>query len=252
MSDRQYDLIVIGTGPGGATLAQRLAPTGKRILLIERGDYLPRSVDNWNSHKVFVEGIYQTPETWYDERGKTFHPGLHYYVGGNSKVYGAALFRLRERDFEEICHANGMSPEWPLKYDVFEPYYAQAEELFHVHGARGEDPTEPHASGPYPYPALAHEPRIQRLSDSFAHEGLHPFHMPIGILMDEKAGKATPTSICIRTPFFDGYPCPLNGKADAQVICVDPMLAVHDNVTLLTNAYVSKLDTDASGRTVGQ
>jgi len=250
MSDRQYDLIVIGTGPGGATLAQRLAPTGKRILLIERGDYLPRSVDNWNSHKVFVEGIYQTPETWYDERGKTFHPGLHYYVGGNSKVYGAALFRLRERDFEEICHANGMSPEWPLKYDVFEPYYAQAEELFHVHGARGEDPTEPHASGPYPYPALAHEPRIQRLSDSFAHEGLHPFHMPIGILMDEKAGKATPTSICIRTPFFDGYPCPLNGKADAQVICVDPMLAVHDNVTLLTNAYVSKLDTDASGRTV--
>ncbi|MGA9851894.1 MAG: GMC family oxidoreductase [Gammaproteobacteria bacterium] len=250
MSDHQYDLIVIGAGPGGAALAQRLAPTGKRILLIERGDYLPRSVDNWDSHKVFVEGIYQAPETWYDMHGKAFHPGLHYYVGGNSKMYGAALFRLRERDFETIYHADGVSPEWPLKYDVFEPYYTQAEAMFHVHGVRGEDPAEPPASGPYPYPALAHEPRMQRLSDNLAREGLRPFHIPIGILLDEKKGKTTPTSIGFRTPYFDGYPCPLNAKADAQVICVDPVLAAHDNVTLLTNAYVSKLDTNASGHSV--
>ncbi|MGH8306902.1 MAG: GMC oxidoreductase [Gammaproteobacteria bacterium] len=250
MSDQHYDLVVIGSGPGGAALAQRLAPTGKRILILERGDYLPRSVDNWNSHKVFVEGIYQAPEAWYDKHGKTFHPGLHYYVGGNSKMYGAALFRLRERDFEAVRHADGVSPEWPLKYDVFEPWYAQAEALFHVHGARGEDPTEPPASGPYPYPALIHEPRMQRLSDSFTREGLHPFHMPIGILLDEIDGKATPTSIGFRTPYFDGYPSPLNSKADAQVICVDPMLAAHKNVTLLTNAYVSRLDTNASGRSV--
>ena len=250
MSDHHYDLIVIGSGPGGAALALRLAPAGKRILMLERGDYLPRSLDNWDSHKVFVEGIYQAPDTWYDKRGKAFHPGLHYYVGGNSKVYGAALFRLRERDFEAVPHADGISPEWPLKYDVFEPYYTQAEALFHVHGVRGEDPTEPPANAPYPYPALAHEPRIQRLSDNFARLGLHPFHLPIGILLDEKDGKATPTSICFRTPYFDGYPSPLNGKADAQVMCVDPMLAAHDNVTLLTNAYVSRLDTDASGRSV--
>ncbi len=250
MAVQHYDLIVIGTGPGGAALAHRLAPTGKKIMIFERGDYLPRCMDNWNPHKVFVEGIYQAPDTWYGKDGETFHPGLHYYVGGNSKVYGAALFRLRERDFDEICHVDGLSPAWPLKYDMFEPYYAQAERLFHVHGERGEDPNEPHSSGPYPFSAIAHEPRIQTLSDSFAADGLHPFHLPLGVLLDEKDGKPTPASICFRNPYFDGFPSPLNGKADAQVMCIDPMLAAHNNVTLLTNAYVSRLDTDASGRII--
>ncbi|MGH8802083.1 MAG: GMC family oxidoreductase N-terminal domain-containing protein, partial [Casimicrobiaceae bacterium] len=250
MPDAHFDLIVIGSGPGGATLVHRLAPTGKRILLIERGDYLPRSVDNWNPHKVFVENIYQAAETWYDKHDKAFPPGLHYYVGGNSKMYGAALFRLRERDFEEIHHVDGISPAWPLKYDVFEPYYSEAERLYHVHGAAGEDPTEPRRAAPYPYPPVSHEPRMQELADSFLRHGLHPFHMPLGILLDEKDGKVTPTSICIRNPYFDGYPCLTNGKADAEVICVDPTLARYPNVSLLTGAYVSKLDTDATGRTI--
>lgn len=250
MQAGHYDLIVIGSGPGGAALAQRLAPSGKRILLIERGDYLPRERANWDSQAVFVDAKYQAKETWFGKGGETFHPGLHYFVGGNSKVYGAALFRLRERDFDEIRHADGISPAWPLKYDTFAPYYAQAERLFHVHGQRGEDSTEPPSSGTYPYPPVSHEPRIQQLSESFARDGLHPFHLPLGILLDEKSGKVTPTSTCIRCDTFDGFPCMLNGKADAQVICVDPTLAAHANVTLLTNAYVSKLDTDASGRVV--
>jgi len=248
-SDR-YDLIVIGSGPGGASLAQRLAKTGKRILLLERGDYLPRSPANWDSKTVFVDGAYQAPETWYTTDGRPFHPGLHYNVGGNSKVYGAALFRLRARDFEEIRHKDGVSPAWPLKYDAFEPYYAEAEKLFHVHGERGEDPNEPPSSGPFPFPAVTHEPRIRQLSDTLAGAGLHPFHLPLGILLDERDGRATPTSICIRCDAFDGFPCLLNGKADAQVICVDPALAAHSNLTLLTNAYVSKLETDPTGRTV--
>lgn len=249
-SNQHYDVIVIGSGPGGAALAQKLATTGKRILLLERGGYLPRSVDNWDSQKVFVDGIYQAADTWYGKDGETFHPGLHYYVGGNSKVYGAALFRLRERDFDEVTHKDGISPAWPVKYDVFEPYYADAEKLFHVHGLRGEDPNEPRSRGPFPYPPVAHEPRIQALDESLRNEGLHPFHLPLGILLDEVDGKATPTSPCIRTPYFDGYPSPLNGKADAQVMCVDPMLAAHDNVTLLTEAYVSTLDADASGKVI--
>lgn len=250
MADAHYDLIVIGSGPGGASLVHRLAPTGKRILLIERGDYLPRSPANWDSKTVFVDGAYQAAETWYGKNGEAFHPGLHYYVGGNSKVYGAALFRMRERDFEEIRHVDGVSPEWPLKYDAFEPYYAEAERLFHVHGERGEDPTEPPASGAFPYSAVTHEPRIEALAESFRREGLHPFHLPLGILLDERDGKASPTSICIKCDAFDGFPCLLNGKADAQVICVDPTLAAYDNVTLLTNAYAETLETDASGHKV--
>ena len=245
-----YDLIVVGSGPGGASLVHRLAPTGKRILLIERGDYLPRTTANWDSKTVFVDGAYQCTDIWHGRRGETFHPGLHYYVGGNSKVYGAALFRLRERDFGEVYHKEGISPAWPLGYADFEPFYTEAEKLFAVHGERGEDPLEPPASGPYPHAAVSHEPRIQALNDGFISEGLHPFHLPLGIKLEERDGRATPTSICIRCDAFDGFPCLLNGKADAQVMCVDPTLAAHANVELLTNAYVTKLQTDPAGRSV--
>jgi choline dehydrogenase-like flavoprotein len=245
-----YDVIVIGSGPGGASLAHKLAATGKSILLLERGAYLKREPANWDSKTVFIDGAYQTKETWYGGDGRKFHPGLHYYVGGNSKVYGAALFRLRQRDFDEVIHKDGISPAWPLEYAAFEPYYGAAERLFHVHGQRGEDPCEPPSSTPFPYPAVSHEPRIQRLHDSLKEKGLSPFHLPLGILLDEQDGQVTPTSICIRCDAFDGFPCLLNGKADAQVMCVDPALAAYPNFTLLTGAYVTRLETDPTGRSV--
>jgi choline dehydrogenase-like flavoprotein len=247
MNLQHYDVIIVGSGPGGGTMAWRLARTGKRILLLERGDYLPRERENWDTQKVFMDARYQASEHWYSSDGKSFRPGLHYFVGGNSKVYGAVLLRLRERDFEEIRHPDGISPAWPLKYDSFEPYYQAAEELYHVHGLRGEDPTEPPASKPYAYPPLTHEPRIQQLFDDLKREGHHPFHLPVGILLEERDGKALPHSPCIRCDAFDGYPCLTNGKADAQIICVDPALATHDNLTLLTNSYVNRLTTDANG-----
>jgi choline dehydrogenase-like flavoprotein len=245
-----YDVIVIGSGPGGASLAYKLASTGKSILMLERGDYLKREPANWDSKTVFLDGKYQTTDTWHGADGSKFHPGLHYYVGGNSKVYGAALFRLRERDFDDVVHADGVSPAWPLKYADFAPYYDQAERLFHVHGQRGEDPCEPPSSIPFPYPAVSHEPNIQSLNDSLREFGLNPFHLPLGILLDEKDGQVTPTSTCIRCDAFDGFPCLLNGKADAQVMCVDPAIAAYPNFTLLTQAYVTRLETDDSGRTV--
>ena len=140
-SENSYDVIIIGTGAGGATLAWRMAPSGKRILLLERGDFLPREQDNWDSHAVFVEAKYQAKEPWLDKNGKEFFPGIHYYVGGNTKFYGAALFRLRKEDFGELRHAGGISPAWPVGYDGFDPYYTEAERLYHVHGRRGSDPT---------------------------------------------------------------------------------------------------------------
>lgn len=135
-------------------------------------------------------------------------------------------------------------------YAEFEPFYLEAEKLFAVHGQRGEDPLEPPASGPYPFPPVSHEPRIAALSESLAADGLHPFHLPLGIRLDERNGKATPTSICIRCDTFDGFPCLLNGKADAQVMCVDPTLAAYRNVELMTNTTVTRLETDTAGKTV--
>jgi choline dehydrogenase-like flavoprotein len=250
VGEREWDVIVIGTGAGGGTLAHRLAATGKQILILERGDYLPRERDNWDSTAVFVSGKYRAPEFWYDKHGDQFPPEVNYYVGGNTKFYGAALFRLRPEDFGELRHHDGISPAWPIQYDVLEPYYTQAERLYLVHGQRGEDPTEGPASGPYAYPPLQHEPRIQQLNDDMEKQGLHPFHLPIGVdLTQDGNGWPTHDSVCIRCNRVDGFPCLVKGKADAQVICVDPALT-YDNVQMVTNAYVRRLETDASGRSV--
>lgn len=250
MPGEHYDVIIVGSGPGGGTMAWRLAQTGKRILLVERGDYLLREPRNWDSQAVIVDGYYQAKETWYSSDGKSFHPGLHYYVGGNSKFYGSILFRLREKDFSEIRHQDGVAPAWPVGYDVFEPYYQAAEELFHVHGLRGEDPTEPWSTKPYAHPPVAHEPRIQELFDNLKRAGHHPFHLPVGVRLVEKDGRAVPTSPCIKCESFDGFPCPTNGKSDAQTMVVDPALRDCPNLTLLTRTYVERLVTDTSGRTV--
>jgi len=246
-----YDVIIIGSGPGGASMAHGLAKTGKRILIVERGGYLPRERENWNAGAVFGSGRYQAPEAWQDKDGHEFHPGLHYFVGGNSKVYGSVLFRLRECDFVETRHEDGMSPAWPLGYDTFAPWYQQAEELYHVHGQRGEDPTEPPVEAPFKYPAIKNEPRIEELYEALKNEGHHPFHLPVGVLLDQDDdGNALPHSPCIRCDRFDGYPCPTNGKADAQIICVDPTLDRYSNVTMMTHTLAQKLLTNESGTAI--
>ncbi len=249
MASERYDVIIIGTGAGGGTLAHRLAPSGKRILLLERGDFLPRERENWDSSTVFVDAKYQAKETWYGKDGRAFHPGIHYWVGGNTKMYGAALFRLRKEDFGEIEHHGGRSPAWPLAYEDFEPYYCKAEHLYQVHGRHGVDPTDPPASRPYPHPPVSHEPRIQELHDALERAGHHPFPLPLGVLLDEKDRKPERASACIRCDAFDGYPCPVNGKADAQIICVEPALR-HANVRLITDAFVERLETEPTGRSV--
>ena len=241
-----YDVIIVGSGAGGGTLAYALAATGKRILLVERGGFVPREKDNWSTRAVNLEGKYNTKEVWRDKDGKPLHPHTNYYVGGNTKVYGAALFRLRKEDFGEIKHHGGLSPAWPISYEDLESYYTKAEQLYQVHGERGVDPTEPPASGPYPFSPVSHEPRIQQLSDDFARVGLKPFHVPLGIMLDEKNPR---TSRCIRCDTCDGHPCLVDAKADAQLVCVDPAVE-QPNVSLITNAYVERLETSPSGREV--
>jgi choline dehydrogenase-like flavoprotein len=243
-----YDVIIIGTGAGGGTLAYKLATSGKRILLIERGPYVTREKDNWNPRAVNLEAKYHTKEIWHDKDGGELCPHTNYYVGGNTKFYGAALFRLRKEDFGQIKHHGGLSPAWPICYDELEPYYTHAEQLYHVHGQRGEDPTEPPSESTYPYPAISHEPRIQHLADDFARLGLRPFHTPLGVMLDEHRPHA---SACIRCNTCDGFACLVHAKADSQVCAVDPALR-QPNVTLLTEALVKRLETSSSGHEVSQ
>jgi choline dehydrogenase-like flavoprotein len=242
----RYDVIIIGSGAGGGTLAHRLAPSGKKVLILERGDWLPREARNWSVEDVFGVNRYVSPETWFLADGKPFQPQVHYFVGGATKVFGAALYRLRKQDFGELRHHDGISPAWPVTYDEMEPWYTEAERLYQVHGERGTDPTEPPASAPYPAPPVSHEPRIEKLFNDLKAAGYRPFPAPCAVMMNE-ADMAY--SRCIRCQTCDGFPCLVHAKSDAEVIAVRPALE-QPNVTLLRHAKALKLETNASGTSV--
>src|ERR1700738_3510468 len=227
---------------GGGALAYALRDSGRKILLLERGDYLPSEPDNWNPEAVFKQKKYKPKEQWYDDAGNTFPPGVHYFVGGNTKVYGAALPRFRKEDFANLEHEEGVSPAWPVTYADFEPYYSRAEQMLFVHGESGADPTEPPRSTPFPYPAVPHEPYIEDLKRRFERQGLHPFFLPLGI--DLRQGGR-----CIRCKTCDGFPCKVHAKADADMSCVRPALA-SGNIELMTRAFVRRLVTNPSGKKV--
>ena len=242
-----FNVVIIGSGAGGGTLARHLASNSDlRVLVVERGDWLPQEPQNWDAEEVMQKGRYVSKDPWLDKHGKAFQPGSHYFVGGATKLYGAAHFRLRKQDFEELRHAEGLSPAWPLRYADFEPWYQQAEEMYHVHGLRGEDPTEPPCSGPYPHPPVSHEPRMQKLVDDLRGIGLHPFHAPSGVLLDEAQ---MAFSRCRRCNRCDGFPCLVHAKSDAEVLGIRPALAT-STLSLLTRAEVKRLHTDVSGRSV--
>ncbi|HSC40553.1 MAG TPA: GMC family oxidoreductase, partial [Chitinophagaceae bacterium] len=241
-----YDIIIIGTGSGGSTMAYKLAGTGKRILILERGGFIPKEKENWDPHEVVTAGRYRPDESWFDRDDKPFKPFIHYNVGGNSKMYGAALFRFRESDFMEVKHYGGYSPAWPFGYEVLKDYYRQAEHLYSVHGRRGADPTEPPAAEGYPLPPLAYEPLISDLELKLKQLGLKPFPLPMGVRLPQDY-TATETPVVLEN--FDGFPDLTDSKADGQVMALRPALQ-HKNVTLLTHAYVEKLDTDATGKKI--
>jgi choline dehydrogenase-like flavoprotein len=237
------DVVIIGSGMGGGTLAWALKDTGLEVLIVERGQFLPREPENSQPDHVFIKKRYVTSKPWYDAKtGQPFQPGVYYWVGGNTKMYGACLPRFRRSDFEEVAHHDGVSPAWPFSYDDLEPFYGKAEELYEVHGALGEDPTEPEHSTAYPYPPLSHEPAIERFALRLSNQGLHPFHMANGMhlpSMVERRADAT----------ADGSPSSTGNKSDAENRAVRPALE-SATVRLLPGAYVRRLHTNTDGDAV--
>ncbi|MEO1074507.1 MAG: GMC family oxidoreductase [Bacteroidota bacterium] len=255
MTATHSDVLIIGAGVGGGALAYALAPAGKSIRVLNRRGSLPRERENWDPVKLFVEGRYKSDEQWVDgHTGEDFRPGMFYWLGGNTKVYGSALLRLRPEDFTAMQHEDGLSPAWPLSYDDYAPYYDQAEAIYHVHGSRGSDPFEPPAGGPYPHPAIAHDPRIGEVAEGLRTAGLQPLDLPMGV----KFSEANPGGgeFVLREVFgamgraaFDGYPDMLHLKMDAETATVIPA-AANDNVDLVTDALATKVLTNASGTEV--
>lgn len=234
-----YDVIVVGSGMGGGTMAYALKDSGLDVLLIERGDFLPQERQNWDPRAVFEKDRYKNAEKWVDTEGREFAPGTYYYVGGNTKFYGGSLVRFRREDFHSSRHHDGESPAWPFSYDDLEPYYARAEQVYKVHGDHTDDPTLPRDQ-PFPYPPVGHEPAIQQVADDMRKAGFTPSNLPLGV--DLRQGGS-----CIRCKTCDGFPCRTLAKSDADVCCVRPALD-SGNVEIVTNGYVEKVLTDDSGR----
>ena len=235
-------VVIVGSGMGGGTLAWGLAQRGIDTLVLERGYPLPRERENWLPEAVFTERRYKPDEMWRDDEGGEFHPGVHYVVGGNTKVYGASLPRFRERDFLRTEYPTAVSPAWPFSYADLEPYYSQAESLYRVHGTTGQDPSEPWRRQPYPYPALPHEPYVQETISRLAAQGLHPASTAMGVDL-------RPGGSCQRCQTCDGFPCRLGAKSDAETCALGPALA-SGSVRLMTGARITRLETDEHGRIV--
>ena len=241
MSHR-FDLVILGSGAGGGTMAQALASSGARILVLERGDFVPREPENWDPTAVWKDLRYRTTERWLDGNGRPFVPYTHYCVGGNTKFWGSVLYRLRQEDFEVVEHLDGVSPSWPIDYATLEPYYERAERLYQVHGAAGDDPTEP-PRGPYPHPPIPHAPEIAGTVERLREQGLHPSPLPLGLI--DPGGPDG----CILCNTCNSFPCQRHAKSEAEVCCVRPATR-EANVTLWTRAFARRLRTDPSGRRV--
>jgi len=235
------DVIIVGSGMGGATIAAGLAPTGARIVILERGEQLKDTAEARDARAIFQHGFYRPAETWVDGAGDPFNPGNYYYVGGNSKFYGAVLIRYRACDFRPIAHAEGMTPGWPFDYDELEPWYGRAENLYRVCGALGDDPTEPRHSTPYPLPAIADEPAIAASRERLRGTGLHPASLPLGVDINTWMKRAA-------TP-WDAFPDTRTGKMDAETCGLAAALA-YRNVTLQTGAKVRRLVVAPDGKRV--
>jgi choline dehydrogenase-like flavoprotein len=237
-----FDVVIIGSGAGGGTVAHALAPTGASILLLERGAVLPREEANWDPAVVWGDLRYRATESWVDDRGAAFRPYTHYNVGGNTKFWGAVLYRLRREDFGALEHEDGISPAWPIDYDTLAPYYDRAEALYAVHGSVGSDPTDP-PRGPFPHEPIAHGSNMALLIRRLQAMGLHPSPLPLGLLRPGEEGG------CVLCRTCNSFPCRLGAKSDAETCGVEPAVR-HPNVTLRTNAFVRRLIADPSGRRV--
>ena len=237
MPNERYDVVIIGSGAGGGTMAHALADTPARVLVLERGDFVPQEAENWSPEAVWKHLRYQTGERWLDDQGQEFRPYTHYNIGGNTKFWGAVLYRLRREDFEALEHMDGVSPAWPIDYDALEPYYERAERLYDVHGEAGTDPTEPRR-GAFPHPPVPHAELMAAIVAQLRSFGLHPSPLPLGL----RDG-------CILCDTCNSFPCKLHAKSDADVCCVRPALE-RPNVELWANTFAKRLITNADGTRV--
>jgi len=238
---KQPDIVIIGSGIGGATIASALAGSGADILILEAGGHIEDRPENRDQRAIFQRGHFRPKELWYETDGTGFNPGNYYNVGGNSKFFGAVMVRYRREDFAEMQHLEGVSPAWPFAYEELEPWYSRAEQLYQVRGTLGEDPTEPPHSRNYAFAPVPDEPPIASVREKLKRNGLHPYSLPLGVDIDKWLAKA-------KTP-WDAHPNSFDGKMDAETAALTVALQ-HQNVRLQTGSRVTRLETTPDGKRI--
>jgi choline dehydrogenase-like flavoprotein len=228
--EKSYDAIVVGSGLGGATAAYGLVQEGLRTLLVEKGEFLSHPYDSEGPTGLYMGDVH-------GRRDKPFE-----YVGGQTKFYGAAMFRMRESDFCKIEHENGSSPGWPISYFDLETYYERAEILYRVHGSADGDPTEPPRANPFPYPAIDHVLPVAQVVKRLRRAGVSISYLPKGLDYGPN-GRCTLCSTC------DGYYCTLDAKMDAEIAAIRPALAT-GLLTVATGTECLRIETRTDGKSV--
>lgn len=223
-----YDVVVIGSGAAGSSVSLRLAQQGLSVLVVERGDFL----------KAQTRSLSEPIGRYLYDVVKDNTEALA-FVGGQTKFYGAALYRLRRSDFEACHYDCGVSPAWPIGYDDLEPYYQEAEALYHVHGALEGDPSEPLHAAPFLYPPLPHHPIVSRVIERLRKSGTPVSALPRAL----DYGSGGP---CVLCPTCDAYHCRIDAKMDAEIAALRPAIAT-GNVRLLTRTECVKVLTSPSG-----
>ncbi|TWD55497.1 choline dehydrogenase-like flavoprotein [Agrobacterium vitis] len=241
MQTIKADIVIIGSGVGGSAVAHQLAGSGAKIVMLERGDFLPNEPQNSDAEAVFLQERYKTREEWQDASGERYRPGQYYYVGGHTKFYGTAMFRFRPMDFRATTIDGASSPAWPISYEELAPYYETAERLYGVRGQSGIDPTEPPRNG-FPHAAIPHEPTIARLAKRLSAQGLHPFPMPSAVDFGDGGS-------CQRCGTCDAFACRFSAKGDAETRVLRP-LVTHPDLQLERNAQVTRLIADDQGHRI--
>ena len=223
-----YDVIIIGSGAGGGTLAHRLAPSGKRDPAARARRLAPPRAAELARRRRLRGRALLSPDTWLDGNGKPFQPQVHYYVGGATKLYGAALYRLRAEDFGELRHYDGISPAWPIPTRRWSPTTRRPSSSTRSTGRAARTPPNPRRG------ALSAPGRIARAAHRPAGRGSRRHRPPP--LPRPLRGAARRVEHALQQvrplPDCDGFPCLVHAKSDAEVIAVRPAIE-HDNVTLL-------------------
>jgi len=239
--NQEFDAIIIGSGFGGSMTAKKLVDAGKKVLMLERGDWVVRGPQNWEKNGSIDLSPFYDKKLPYKviKGGNKPAMGVYSCVGGPSVFYGGVSFRFREDDFnppQEIIGDSGA--QWPITYADLSTYYDEAENLLNIAGESGVDPTEPHRIQEFPQKPGRYAKISEKVKSAAEGLGLKPFHLPIAINYQDIT-----RNTCQNCTTCDTFACAVEAKNDLPTMLLSGL--VKKGMVLRANTIVAKLNTQS-------